>query len=83
MSGGSGHYVCITKDVQRDGYYLINDEIVTQLSSEEAMDHINHSYLLIFCQKDCLEKQLVGTGGDHMLGITPLQVITKIMIAIL
>ena len=83
MSGGSGHYVCITKDVRRDAYYLINDETVTQLSSMEAMDHINHSYLLIFCQKDCLEKQLVGTGGDHMLGITPLQVITKIMIAVL
>ena len=83
MSGGSGHYVCITKDVWQDGYNHINDRQVTQLSSEEAMDHINHSYLLIFCQKDCLEKQLVGTGGDHMLGITPLQVITKIMIAVL
>ena len=83
MSGGSGHYVCITKDVRRDGYYLINDETVTQLRSEEAMDQINHSYLLIFCRKDCLEKQLVGTGGDHMLGFTPPQVITKIIIAVL
>ena len=80
----SGHYQCITRDVRRNCYYLISDTQVTQLTSEEeAMKHINLSYLLIFCREDCLQQQLVGTAGDYMLGVTSIQVNTNIFTYVL
>ena len=83
MGDGSGHYICITKDIWQECYYKTSDWEVTRLTTEEAVDHNNHSYLLIFCKKDSLERQLVGTTGDHMLGVTSLQVVTKIMNSVL
>ena len=83
MGGGSGHYICITKDVQQNCYLKTDDHKVTRLTTKEAMHRINISHLLIFCKKDSLERQLVGTTGDHMLGVTSLQIVTKIMNSVL